>query len=70
LRQLAVLKLPELDELIDRATVVRRVLKMCSGCDCESIDVCRMFDDRALPLHEHTATTAARRARRQVATGA
>jgi MerR family redox-sensitive transcriptional activator SoxR len=48
LRQLALLKLPELDELIARATSVRRVLKMCSRCDCESIDVCRMFDDRVL----------------------
>jgi MerR family transcriptional regulator, redox-sensitive transcriptional activator SoxR len=69
LRQLAVLKLPELDDLIARATSVRRVLKMCSRCDCESIDVCRMFDDRVLPLREHSATTSARRARRQVAAG-
>jgi hypothetical protein len=36
----------------------------------ESIDVCYMFDDRVLPLHEHTATTAARRARRRVAAAA
>jgi DNA-binding transcriptional MerR regulator len=57
LRQLAVLKLPELDDLIARATSVRRVLKICSKCDCESIDVCRMFDERLLPLREHTATT-------------
>jgi MerR family transcriptional regulator, redox-sensitive transcriptional activator SoxR len=61
LRQLALLKLPELDDLIARATSVRRVLKMCSRCDCESIDVCRMFDDRVLPLRERTATTAPRR---------
>ena len=65
LRQLAVLKLPELDGLIARATSVRRLLKMCSKCDCESIDVCRMFDDRVLPPHGQTATTATRRARRQ-----
>jgi DNA-binding transcriptional MerR regulator len=57
LRQLAVLKLPELDDLIARATSVRRVLKICSRCDCESIDVCRMFDERVLPLREHAATT-------------
>ena len=31
LRQLALLKLPELDDLIARATSVRRVLKVCSG---------------------------------------
>jgi MerR family redox-sensitive transcriptional activator SoxR len=70
LRQLAVLKLPELDDLIARATSVRRVLKICSKCNCESIDVCRMFDDRVLPLREHTATTATRRGRRQVTTTA
>jgi DNA-binding transcriptional MerR regulator len=64
LRQLAVMKLPELDELIARATSVRRVLKMCSRCDCESIDVCRMFDDRVLPLRENTAVTPTRRAGR------
>lgn len=60
LRQLALLKLPELDELIARATSVRRVLKICSRCNCESIDVCRMFDERVLPLREHTAATARR----------
>ena len=64
LRQLALLKLPELDELIARATSVRRALKMCSRCDCESIDVCRMFDDRVLPLRENTAATPTRRAGR------
>ena len=50
LRQLALLKLPELDELIERASSVRRLLAICSKCTCESIDVCRMFDDRVLPL--------------------
>ena len=63
LRQLALLKLPELDELIARATSVRRVLKMCSRCDCESIDVCRMFDERVLPLREQAVAAAPRRAR-------
>ena len=61
LRQLALLKLPELDDLIARATSVRRVLKMCSKCSCESIDVCHMFDDRLLPLRDPAATTATRR---------
>jgi DNA-binding transcriptional MerR regulator len=58
LRQLAVLKLPELDELISRATSVRRLLKICSKCNCESIDVCRMFDERVLPLRQSIAATA------------
>src|SRR5580704_343896 len=61
LRQLAVLKVPELDDLIARAASVRRVLKMCSKCSCESIDVCHMFDERLLPLRDHAATTATRR---------
>ena len=63
LRQLALLKLPELDELIARATSVRRVLKICSSCGCESIDVCRMFDDRVLPLREPVASTPSRRSK-------
>jgi MerR family transcriptional regulator, redox-sensitive transcriptional activator SoxR len=49
LRQLAVLKLPQLDELIDRAGTIRRLLAICSECDCESIEACRMFDPRVLP---------------------
>jgi MerR family redox-sensitive transcriptional activator SoxR len=49
LRQLALLKLPELDALIDRAASVRRLLEICSKCNCKSIEACRMFDPRALP---------------------
>ena len=66
LRQLATLKLPELDDLIARATSVRRLLKICSKCNCESIDVCRMFDERVLPLRQDTAAaTATRRGSRR-----
>ncbi len=65
LRQLAMMKLPELDDLIARATSVRRVLMICSRCDCESIDVCRMFDERVLPLRSDTGAIARRRARRR-----
>ncbi|HUA06520.1 MAG TPA: MerR family transcriptional regulator [Solirubrobacteraceae bacterium] len=67
LRQLALLKLPELDDLIARAISVRRVLKICSRCECDSIDVCRMFDERMLPLRAHAATSAASRSRRRAA---
>jgi MerR family transcriptional regulator, redox-sensitive transcriptional activator SoxR len=45
MRRLARLKLPELDELIERAVSVRRLLEICSNCSCESIDVCRMFGE-------------------------
>ena len=67
LRQLALLKLPELDDLIARATTVRRALRICSRCSCETIDMCRMFDDRVLPLRDHTAASVASRSRRGAA---
>jgi DNA-binding transcriptional MerR regulator len=70
LRQLAMLKMPELDDLIARATSVRRLLKMCSKCDCESIDVCRMFDERVLAFRPNDAPTAARRGRGPLSAGA
>jgi MerR family redox-sensitive transcriptional activator SoxR len=70
LRELAVLKLPELDDLIARATSVRRVLKICSSCNCESIDVCRMFDERVLPLRGHKTASASRRSRKRAIAGA
>jgi redox-sensitive transcriptional activator SoxR len=69
LRQLALLKLPELDDLIARATSVRRALKMCSKCSCESIDVCRMFDDRVLAFRHSAASTATGHARGPVSAG-
>lgn len=58
------MKVPELDDLIARATSVRRVLKMCSKCDCESIDVCHMFDDRILAFCHTTASATGPSARR------
>jgi MerR family transcriptional regulator, redox-sensitive transcriptional activator SoxR len=64
LRDLALSKLPELDDLIARATSVRRVLKICSRCNCESIDVCRMFDERVLPLRGHSPPSGSARSRR------
>lgn len=70
LRELALLKLPELDDLIARATSVRRVLKICSRCNCESIDVCRMFDERVLPLREPNAANASRRSGKRAIAGA
>jgi MerR family redox-sensitive transcriptional activator SoxR len=70
LRQLALLKLPELDDLIARATSVRRLLKMCSTCSCESIDVCHMFDDRVLAVRQNAAPIATSRVSRRVSAGA
>ena len=67
-RQLALLKLPELDDLIARASSVRRVLKICSRCNCESIDVCRIFDERVPPLRDPSAANSARRSKAGAAT--
>ena len=64
LRELALLKLPQLDDLIARATSVRRVLMICSRCRCRSIDMCRMFDERVLPLRAQDTVTRPRRPRR------
>jgi DNA-binding transcriptional MerR regulator len=70
LRQLAALKLPELDDLIARATSVRRLLKICSKCNCESIDVCRMFDEAVVPLREGNGRDATTHAGGRVTAGA
>lgn len=43
LRALALLKLPEIEQLIARASTVQRLLKICSECSCESIDACPLL---------------------------
>jgi MerR family redox-sensitive transcriptional activator SoxR len=58
LRRLAERKLPDIDELIERASAVRRWLKMTSACDCETLDVCSLFDDRVLGLEHQTKPAA------------
>src|SRR3712207_4535380 len=45
LRELAERRLPEIDALIDRAQRVRAWLEAATGCDCERIDDCALFDD-------------------------
>jgi MerR family transcriptional regulator, redox-sensitive transcriptional activator SoxR len=47
LRELAERKLPEVDELIARAQAVRAWLITASGCECETLDVCALFDAEA-----------------------
>jgi MerR family redox-sensitive transcriptional activator SoxR len=49
LRELAARRLPEIDALIERAGRVRTWLQTATGCDCQSIDDCALFDDPALP---------------------
>ena len=45
LRELAQRKLPEVDALIERAEAMRRWLSHASSCECETLDVCALFDD-------------------------
>jgi nucleotide-binding universal stress UspA family protein len=48
LRELAERKLPEVDALIDRAQRVRAWLQTATGCGCQTIGECGLFDDRQL----------------------
>jgi MerR family redox-sensitive transcriptional activator SoxR len=54
-RSLAERKLPAIDTLIERAQAVRRWLEIASACECTTLDVCRLFDDRALELPRRNA---------------
>jgi MerR family redox-sensitive transcriptional activator SoxR len=49
LQDLARRKLPEIEALIDRAERVRAWLTTATGCGCQSVDECGLFDDAALP---------------------
>jgi len=48
IRELAIEKLPAIEDLIERAMTVRRLLVTCAVCECESFDECTIFDDRVL----------------------
>ena len=60
LRELAERKLPEVDELIARAQAVRAWLVTASGCDCDTLDVCALFDPDAPSPPEVRVSVAAR----------
>ncbi len=62
LRRLALRKLPEIDELIDRASTVGALLRYCSDCQCASIDDCKLLDQRTTRL-DHRALLARSRSR-------
>lgn len=51
LQELAERKLPEVEELIDRAERVRTWLRTATDCGCETLDVCALFEpaDRLPP---------------------
>lgn len=48
LQALAARKLPEVDALIERAQAMRDWLTTASGCGCESLDECALFDANSL----------------------
>jgi MerR family transcriptional regulator, redox-sensitive transcriptional activator SoxR len=50
LRVLAIDKLPEIEDLIERALTVRKLLVTCAVCECDSLDDCRILDESLLEL--------------------
>ena len=52
LRALAERKLREIEALITRARAVHRWLEVASACECQTLDVCGLFDDSALGLRD------------------
>jgi MerR family redox-sensitive transcriptional activator SoxR len=50
LRLLAIDKLPQIEDLIQRALTVRKLLVTCAICECDSLDECRILDEALLEL--------------------
>jgi MerR family redox-sensitive transcriptional activator SoxR len=49
LREVAVRKLPEVAELIERTEIVRDWLEAAARCECPSLDECPLFEPALLP---------------------
>jgi MerR family transcriptional regulator, redox-sensitive transcriptional activator SoxR len=49
LRSIAQRKLPEVDDLIERARLVRGWLEAAAQCRCPSLEECPLFDDPVAP---------------------
>jgi MerR family redox-sensitive transcriptional activator SoxR len=50
IQEIARRRLPEVDELIERAAAVRSWLTIAAGCGCDALEVCGLFQSRgALP---------------------
>jgi MerR family redox-sensitive transcriptional activator SoxR len=56
-RALAERKLPAIEALIERAEAVKRWLEVATACECATLDVCALFDDREVRLPEPDAET-------------
>ena len=50
LQELAARKLPEVDELIRRAQLVRAWLNTATNCGCDTFDACALFSDASRDL--------------------
>jgi MerR family transcriptional regulator, redox-sensitive transcriptional activator SoxR len=48
LREVAIRKLPQVKELIERTELVRDWLEAAARCECPSLEECPLFDDPAL----------------------
>ena len=48
LREVAIRKLPQVKELIERTEIVRDWLEAAARCECPTLDECPLFDDPAL----------------------
>jgi MerR family redox-sensitive transcriptional activator SoxR len=49
IRELALRKLPDVEALIARAETMRDWLQTATGCNCDTLDACALFADRAPP---------------------
>jgi DNA-binding transcriptional MerR regulator len=47
LRELAIRKLPQVTDLLERTEIVRDWLDAAARCECPSLDECPLFDDTA-----------------------
>jgi DNA-binding transcriptional MerR regulator len=48
LREVAIRKLPQVKELVERTEIVRDWLEAAARCECPTLDDCPLFDDPAL----------------------
>jgi DNA-binding transcriptional MerR regulator len=64
IRDLARRKLPEVEALIAQAEAMRDWLRTADGCNCETLDVCGLFEEgagpRARPTPDRVEPTVAR----------
>jgi MerR family redox-sensitive transcriptional activator SoxR len=59
LRALAIDKLPQIEELISRATTIRQLLITCAACQCDSLDECQILEESIAAIPERRLRTPA-----------